>query len=160
MISQPIHLVVRFSDTMFDVGDVIARHNEVVGVHGAVWFGKMGSTLAASRISLLNKQIQDGVPTFLYLVKGNRRIPTPYRAPLLLVSKILPLREKLLVPQYYAEKKIVRHMNAWMKVKKIVPSELDELDALQAVSSVLPLSETLVRSSSGYFLVQAAQAFS
>jgi hypothetical protein len=160
MVNQPVHLVVRFSDTMFDVGDVIARHNEVVAQHGAVWFGKMGSTLAIGRIDLLNKQIQDGVPTFLYLVKGNRRIPTPYRAPLLLVSKTLPPKEKPLVPQYYAEKKLVRHMNAWMKVKKITPIELDELDALQAVSSVLPLSKTLARSSSGYFLVQAAQAFS
>ncbi len=159
MTDQTVHLVVRFSDTMFDVGDVIARHNEVVAQHGAVWFGKMGSTLAVSRVNLLNKQIQDGVPTFLYLVKGNRRIPTPYRASLVLVSKTLLPKEKSLVPQYYVEKRLVRHMNAWMKVKKIIPIELDELDALKAVSSVLPLSETLVRSSSGYFLVQAAQAF-
>ena len=157
--NPPVHLVVRFSDSMFDVGDVIARHNEVVAQHGAVWFGKMGSTLAVRRIDLLNQQIQAGVPTFLYLVKGNRHVPTAYKAPLLTVAKTLPAKEKPLVPSYYTEKKLVRHMNAWMKIKRIKPIDLEELDTLQAVSSVLPLSETLVRSSSGYFLVHAAKSF-
>ncbi len=50
-------------------------------------------------------------------------------------------------------------MNAWMKIKHLKPIDLTELDALQAVSSVLPLSETLVRSSSGYFLVHEAESF-
>jgi len=157
--SLPVHLVVRFADSMFDVGDVIARHNEVVTLHGAVWFGKLGSTLAQGRIDRLNRQIQDGTPTYLYLVKGNRRLPTAFRADLLAVSKALPSKEKPLVPAYYAEKKLVRHMNAWMKIKHLKPIDLDELDALQAISSVLPLSETLVRSSSGYFLVHSSKPY-
>ncbi len=102
--NPPAHLVVRFADSMFDVGDVIARHNEVVAQHGAVWFGKLGSTLAVGRIDRLNRQIQEATPAFLYLVKGNRRLPTAFRADLLAVSKNLPPREKPLVPAYYAEK--------------------------------------------------------
>lgn len=155
----PVHLVVRFADSMFEVGDVIARHNEVVAQHGAVWFGKMGSTIAATRIDRLNRQIEEGTLTFLYLVKGNRRMPTAYRASLVLAAKTLPTKEKPLVPPYYTEKKLLRHMNAWMKIKQIKQIDLEELDALQAISSVLPLSETLVRSSSGYFLVHVAESF-
>ena len=37
----PVHLVVRFADSMFDVGDVIARHNEVVAQRGAGWSKKL-----------------------------------------------------------------------------------------------------------------------
>jgi hypothetical protein len=67
MNTQPLHLVIRFSDTMFDVGDVIAKHTEVVNKHGAVWFGKLGGTLSLSRIEWLNKQIAQKIPTHLYL---------------------------------------------------------------------------------------------
>jgi hypothetical protein len=80
METSPLHLVIRFSDTMFDVGDVVALHNEVVDQHGAVWFGKLGGTLSQSRIEWLNKQIEQKILTFLYLVKGNRRKSTPYKA--------------------------------------------------------------------------------
>ena len=45
MSDKPCHLVVRFSDTLFDVGDVIAVHNGIVAEYGAVWFGKLGQTL-------------------------------------------------------------------------------------------------------------------
>lgn len=43
-----LHLVIRFSDTMFEVGDVISLHNKIVEEHGAVWFGKLGGTLSLS----------------------------------------------------------------------------------------------------------------
>ena len=149
----PFHLVVRFSDTMFGVGDVIALHNTVVAQHGAVWFGKLGQTLAQSRMDMLNKQLEDGVPTFLYLVKGNRRKSIAYRAPLLQVAKSPPA-ETALIPAYYAQKDLLQYMKAWMKVGQIAPIEMSAMNTLKAISSVFPISETLVRSSSGYFLVR------
>jgi len=50
MENTPLHLVIRFSDTMFEVDDEISLHNQVVDEHGAVWFGKLGGTLSLSRI--------------------------------------------------------------------------------------------------------------
>jgi hypothetical protein len=85
--NDQFHLVVRFSDTMFGVGDVVSKHNEIIARHGTVWFGKLGQTLSQSRIDMLNKQVEKGIPTFLYLVKGNRRKSTAYRAPLLMIGK-------------------------------------------------------------------------
>ena len=90
---------------MFSVGDVVSLHNEVVQKHGAVWFGKLGGTLALSRVEMLNKQIERKIPTFIYLVKGNRRKSTPYKASIFSVSRDLPKSEKALIPSYYAEKK-------------------------------------------------------
>ena len=152
MLYKPFHLVVRFSDSMFGVGDVVAQHNSVVATNGAVWFGKLGQTLSQGRIDLLNQQVAKKIPTFLYLVKGNRRKSTAYRAPLILVTRDQP-KETALIPAYYAEKDLIQYMKAWMKTGQIEPIEMSEMDKLKAINSVFPIAETLVRSSSGYFLV-------
>jgi hypothetical protein len=149
---KPFHLVVRFSDTMFGIGDVVALHNAVVVANGAVWFGKLGQTLSLGRIDILNEQVDKKIPTYLYLVKGNRRKSTAYRAPLIWVSREMP-KEKSLIPVYYAEKDLIQFMKAWMKIGQIKPIELSAMDKLKAINSVFPIAETLVRSSSGYFLV-------
>ena len=158
MKTSPLHLVIRFSDTMFGVGDVVSLHNEVVDKHGAVWFGKLGGTLSQSRIDWLNKQIEEKVPTFLYLVKGNRRKSTPYKAKILAVSRDFPKKEKALIPPYYAEKKLLKYMNVWVKVGHIEQMQMSDLKNLKTINSIFPIEETLVRSSSGYFLVHESKS--
>jgi hypothetical protein len=156
MNETPFHLVVRFSDTMFSVGDVIALHNSVVAEHSAVWFGKLGQTLSQERIDMLNQQVEKGIPTFLYLVKGNRRKSTAYRASLVQISRETP-KEKKLIPAYYAEKDLLQYMKAWMKIGEIEAIEMSEMDKLKTINSINPIAETLVRSSSGYFLVHESK---
>ena len=158
MESSPLHLVIRFSDTMFSVGDVVSFHNEVVDRHGVVWFGKLGGTLALSRVEMLNKQIEQKIPTFIYLVKGNRRKSTPYKASIFSVSRDLPKNEKALIPSYYAEKKLLKYMTAWVKMGHIEQVEMSDMKSLKTINSVFPIEETLVRSSSGYFLVHESKA--
>ncbi|QRN82043.1 hypothetical protein JR338_06200 [Chloroflexota bacterium] len=149
---KPFHLIVRFADSLFDVGDVVALHNEVVEKKGSVWFGKMGQTISQIRIDKLTQQIAENIPTYLYLVKGNRKKSTAYQAPLLSISRELPT-DQALIPPYYTEKDILQFMKVFMKIGKITKIEMKDLNKLQAVSSVYPMSDTLARSSSGYFLV-------
>jgi calcineurin-like phosphoesterase family protein len=158
MDTNNLHLVIRFSDTMFDVGDVISIHNEVVKKQGAVWFGKLGGTLSLSRIELLNKQIAQKIPTFIYLVKGNRKKSTPYKANILALSRDFPKKEKELIPAYYAEKKLLKYMNAWVKIGHIEQVEIADLKNLKTINSIFPLEETLSRSQSGYFLVHESKS--
>lgn len=158
MNSNPLHLVIRFSDTMFDVGDVVSNHNEVVKKHKAVWFGKLGGTLSLSRIELLNKQIAQKTPTFVYLVKGNRKKSTPYKAQILMVTRDFPKKEKDLIPSYYAEKKLLKYMTVWVKIGHIEKIEMDDLKNFKTINSIFPLEETLSRSSSGYFLVHESKS--
>ncbi|MHA1278606.1 MAG: hypothetical protein ACTSQ8_15540 [Candidatus Helarchaeota archaeon] len=101
---KPFHIVVRFSDSLFDVGNVVERHNEIVEEHGAVYFGKMGQPISQLKADKLNEQIDKKIPTYLYLVKGNRRKSTTYRAPLLFITRELP-EDDSLFPPYYIEKK-------------------------------------------------------
>jgi hypothetical protein len=143
---------------MFDVGDVVSIHNEVVKRHNAVWFGKLGGTLSFSRIELLNKQISENKPTFVYLVKGNRRKSTPYKAQALAVTRDFPKKEKDLMPSYYAEKKLLKYMTVWIKIGYIDRVEMRDLKNLKTINSIFPLEETLSRSSSGYFLVHESKA--
>lgn len=150
---QPFHLVIRFSDTMFGVGNVVARHNDIVTAHGAVWFGKLGQTFSQSRVDLLNKQIEKNIPTFLYLVRGNYKKSTAFRSQLQAVSKSIP-EETILIPVYYAEKDLLQYMKVWVKFGEIEPIDFTEMNNFKAIHSVYPLSETLTRSSSGYFLVR------
>ena len=142
---------------MFDVGDVVAIHNAIVKKDGAVWFGKLGQTLSQNRIDMLVKQIEQGIPTYLYLVKGNRRKSTAYQAKLLAVSRD-KLKDKKLIPTYYGEKKLLQYMQVWMKISQIEPIDMSEMDSLKAINSVFPISETLSRSSSGYFLVHESKS--
>jgi hypothetical protein len=155
--SSPLHLVVRFSDSMFGVGNVVAEHNEIVSKHGAVWFGKLGSSVSQTRVDILNKQIEQKIPTFLYLVKGNRRKSMAYRADLLAVSRDFP-KDKDQIPAYYEEKDLLEFMKVWMKIGQIEPIELSDMRSLKTINSIYPIAETLVRSSSGYFLVHESKS--
>ncbi len=59
----------RYADSLFGGVDVVHEHEQVVRSEGAVWIGKIGRPLARKKASLLNEQIDRGIPTFLYLVQ-------------------------------------------------------------------------------------------
>jgi hypothetical protein len=154
---SPSHLLLRFSDSLLKSGDTIAYHNLVIEREGAVWFGKMGSPVSQDSIDILNIQVQQGIPTFVYLVKGNRSKSTAYRGRLVVASKTLLVTEKHLVPGYYAELNIHQYVKFWVKLSEIIPIDMVELQKMQVSSSVLPIQETLFKSSSGHFLVREAK---
>jgi len=150
----PVHLLLRFSDSLLKGGDTIEEHNQVVKCKGAVWFGKMGQTVSQNRIDILNGQVENGIPTYVYLVKGNRRKSTGYRGKLVLASKTLPEGEEQLVPSYYADLDIPKYVKFWVKIKEITPVDASDFLKMQVASSFSPLSESLVRSSSGHFIIR------
>jgi hypothetical protein len=157
MDDKSFHLAVRFSDNLFSVGEVTEKHNEVVSKFGYVWFGKFGNTISESRIEMLNQQITKGIPTYIYLVKGNRKKSTFYQADLLGIARQLPNGEEKCFPEYYAQHDLVKFIKTWFKISQISPIESSALSKLKAVGSIYPIQETLVRSSSGYFLVHEAK---
>ena len=151
---SPIHLLLRFSDSLLKEGDTIEEHNQVIQRQGVVWFGKMGSTVSQSHIDILNEQVGENIPTYVYLVKGNRRKSTVYRARLAFASKTLPKGESQRVPAYYSSLDISKYVNFWVKLTEIIPIDFGELKRLRVGSSVLPIQETLTKSSSGHFFLK------
>ena len=154
---KQVHLLLRFSDSLLKDGDTITEHNKVISSEGAVWFGKMGSPVSQNHIDRLNKQVQEGIPTFVYLVKGNRRKSTAFRGSLLLASKTLPEGEEHLVSPYYADLDIPKYVKFWVKLTEIIPIEFTDLQKLKVASSVLPIQETLYKSSSGHFILRGTR---
>ncbi|MEI7849016.1 MAG: hypothetical protein WCK35_24675 [Chloroflexota bacterium] len=157
MNKNPLHLVIRFSDSMFDVGNVVSIHNEIVSQFGSVWFGKLGQTISQARADLLNQQIEKNIPTWVYLVKGNRKKSTPFRAALKRIEKTIPT-EKAFIPAYYFEKDLTQFMKVWIKIGGIEPLDISEMEKLKAINSIFPITETLALSSSGYFLVHESSS--
>ncbi len=152
--NYPIHLLIRFSDNLFSAGDVISFHQQVIKEKGFVWFGKIGTPIAQRHVETINLQIQNKIPSFLYLVKGGRHKSTFYRANIAFLSSVLPKKERELIPPYYFELKIAKHMKFWAKLSGISLVEEDDAQKIQVVGSVFEIGETLARSSSGHFLVR------
>lgn len=154
MKSKPIiHLLLRFSDSLLKDKDTIEAHDQLIQGYGAVWFGKMGSPVSQHYIDLLNKQVEDGIPTFVYLVKGNRRKSTAFRGRLISAAKSLPEDETHLAPSYYFDLDFTKYMNFWAKLSEIIPITFDDLSKMRVASSVLPIRETLIKSSTGHFFL-------
>ena len=49
-------------------------------------------------------------------------------------------------------------MTAWVKMGHIEQVEMSDMKSLKTINSIFPIEETLVRSSSGYFLVHESKA--
>lgn len=152
MDDKVFHLVIRFSDSMFEVGNVVDLHNNVTKKCGSVWFGKMGQTISQKRVELINNQIANSVDTYLYLVKGNRRKSTAYQAKIISVSKTTPDQTDMF-PDYYTDKGILKYMKVYIQIGKIKEIDLGQMEDLKAISSIFSITETIERSSSGYFFV-------
>ena len=147
------HLLIRFSDNLFAVGDAIAKHQEVIRQNGSVWFGKLGTPIGQRAIVGFDSQIEKEIVTNLYLVKGNRKKSTFYKAKIITLSSEFPKNEKGGILPYYFEKKIVKQMKSWVKITNIQLMEPEEIKSLRVKSSVLNIEETLFLSSAGLFYV-------
>jgi hypothetical protein len=155
----PIHLLLRFSDRLLENRGTIEEHQKVVEREGTVWFGKMGQPISQNAIDKLNQQVEDKIPTFIYLVKGNRRKPSAYISDLIIASKTIPPEEESLIPVYYQELEIIRFIKFWAKVRNIHEIESSDLNKMSVASSVYPLQETLIKSSSGHFYIREKKSY-
>jgi hypothetical protein len=153
MKKNPVHLLVRFSDTLFDVGNVVDRHLEVIEKQGLVWFGKLGSPVSQFHLDKLSDQVKEGIPTFLFLVKGNRKKQTYYKCNFLSAQKTFPEDQKDSIPPYYFELGFIERMKCWIKINIIEEVSSAEMKNWHVTSSINALDESLFRSSSGHFII-------
>jgi len=157
MHKNTVHLIIRFSDNLFSVGNVIDKHNQIVSMHGFVWFGKLGQVISQTRMDILKSQITSSTPTYVFLVKGNRQQSTFYKANLLGISKELPRKDMKFIPDYYKEFNLLKYITTWIMISETISIEPSIMSKFKAVNSVFPILETLARSSSGYFLIHESK---
>ncbi len=151
---EPIHLLIRFSDKTGVIVDTIQAHREVIVKHQAVWFGKMGKSLASKHVTRMNAQCKQRIPTHLYLVQSGKGRCQVYRGTVLEISKDVPLRERKLVPQYYGKNGLTKFMRLWGKLSNIRPMPQGYLSSLFVAGSGSRVSEILHSSMAGLFIVK------
>lgn len=153
-VKKPIHLLVRFSDNFASIGDVISEHQEVIRRKKSVWFGKLGKSVSETIIETINQQCKEGIPSYLFLAKGNRRKTTFYKAIIISLTSTLPEKELKLIPVYYFDKKIAKSMKFWAKLSNISPIDSKDIQKVKVANSANDIEESLFRSSSGHFIIE------
>lgn len=142
------HVLVKYSDKF---GDTIALHNKVVESFGYVWFGKIGTPISKVRLSKLRSQIEIGQTTWLYIVRREKKTVV-HKAQLLDVTRDRPGEEG--IPHYYRDHNLLNFMRCWFKVRAFSPCRMSEFNRLTVASSLSKVSESLVSSTSGFFIVK------
>jgi hypothetical protein len=149
--SDEIHLVMRFSDSIATVSTIEA-HLEIIARYGTVWFGKMGKTLSLTNIDTLNKQARRGIPTHLYLIKRQGQHYDVHCGKVEAVSRSAPA-QKWLVPPYYDKNALSRYMTLWVKLSGLLPIEEKVLSRLWLASGAT-VAETLGRTMAAMFVAR------
>lgn len=150
----PIHILVRFADSVSH-RDTVTEHRLVLAEHDRVWFGKVGRPLGAPHIARLNSQCEDGIVTYMYLVQKKQGTYECFRAIIERAARGKPgVKEKDLIPQYYQEAGILRHIKLWVRIRALEGMEAVSLRNLRVASSGASAADTLGKSMAGLFLVK------
>lgn len=147
------HLVVRFSDSLYEGIDTIQEHKLVIRDKGAVWFGKLGRPLAKRQIEILNGQIQKNIKTYLFLVQTKKANYIWTKAILDKVATELDKNDTTLIPSYYKHHNIIEQSSIWFKVTKLYTPSKSDIHKCYVVSSKKPINTTLNRSIASIFMV-------
>lgn len=156
---RPIHILLRYSDKLNAAAETIPEHQKVISKSGAVWFGKLGRPVSINHVDKINKQIADGIPSFLYLVQRVGRNYETYCGTIVQITKNCPKDERELIPAYYYYKDIVDEIALWTKLSKIELVDQAALNKLVVATSGMPVLESLSSSMAAHFIVRAAPVF-
>jgi hypothetical protein len=152
-----VHLLVRYSDALMGVEDTIGEHTAVISRRGAVWFGKVGKGLSATRLQQLNAQCGSGAATSLFLVQNRGRPGHAdyvfHEGKVIQVAEQLPARAASLVPTYYRRCSLVGAMRLWVKVDSIRSVPASRLAHFHIASSQRTVRSALEKSLAAVFVL-------
>jgi len=152
--ARDIHLVIRFSDALFGGVKTIEVHQEVIVEQGAVWLAKVGKPLGQQRIAKLNRQVETGVQTLLFLVQRKGHTYIWAKGHIAFVQRDLPESEMQLVPTYYHTSGLLQHASTWFKLVSLSGAAKESIGNLVVASSGKPIYEALTESMAAMFIVQ------
>ena len=156
--TERVHLVLCLSEQRYGVPDVVNHHYSIAFKYGAVWFGKPDRGISRADVDKLNKQIEQGFHTAVFVVN---LVDTKvvHIADLLHVSLKSP-PEKQLIPSFYKQLKLLPRMKAWLKLAYPIdgfsvddyPSIMKTLAEYKAIENKFRKSSPAGVSMPGYFL--------
>jgi MoxR-like ATPase len=151
--SSGLHLVLRW--TRGDRVDTIEEHRHVAEAHGSVWWGKLGEPsarrpLSEGNMAILQAQLREGVPTYVYLYGMGTAWRTTLSDITLNEDEVASDR----VPSYYGD---APH-NLWLNLTDFQSVDVDwVLDHLVLRSDPTRRLRSAVGGQSSLFLVEEVQ---
>lgn len=149
------HLVIRFSNDLYGVGDPMREHRQILQSAGAVWLGKFGKPLSHARVDEISQQIEDGVTSKLFLVRRRSRRAgyEAFGGRMVAITRDDADVESALVPDYYDRLGLWSQVGFWAKLSTLETLPADGLDGVYVQASGMPIQETLRLSVAGLFIV-------
>lgn len=153
---EPQHVLIRFSDDLYGIGDMIGEHAAVLSKEGAVWIGKFGKALAASRVDAINEQVANDTTSYFYLVRKRRESSgyDAFRGTVVRMTRDPEEVDSSLVPKYYDNLDLWGQVGVWVKLSELTPLPADGLLDLLVQRSRAPVTESLKTSVAGMFIVE------
>lgn len=145
------HLVVRYTEAMYEIDQVIERHNQVALHHQAVWVGKPFHRMGHVPMTIINKQVEEGLEPRLYFINTEQTRPIAHFGELLELRMKAPT-DRELIPPFYAQKRILSRMKVWMKVNFLQGFYLEDLPGLAKLNELYGDAEGFADGSTGYFI--------
>lgn len=146
---KPFHALIRVKS---EDGKTIKAHAEIIRKEGVAILGKIGQPLGLAFMTALNKQVQNGNKTYLFLAtrEGWNGPYVIYQCELNEVQPYLVGNKQNLVPSYYSsEFKLIK---TWFEIKTITKLSNDEMSKIYVLSSGRGIS-SVINSSASIFRV-------
>ncbi len=145
------HLAIRLSQpttTRRSSPSVIEAHNAIVRDRGECAFGKFGAQISQGTKRLIENQINDMEPTYLYVILRRGSDVTAFRARIKNIASVIGREESgtLNFPSYYNDKPA----SAIIISEELKESKIDELIV---TSSERPLLDAIMSSRTPLMLV-------
>jgi hypothetical protein len=138
---QPAHILLRLKS---ESGQTIAAHANVIARKGTALLGKMGRLgVSTEFMDVLNKQIDSGVKTFLFLAMrpGWNQPYVMYACQLRQVYDALDEAKRNLVPEYYYHE--IPNIKTWFEISSIDRLPQEYTERIFVLSSERPITSAL-----------------
>lgn len=87
-------LSIFISDDMYGLSNIVDRHDSTAFLNNAVWFGKLERNISPRYVKKLNDQINQRIPTYVFILNAKGYNKLAYVANLINVS-LKPQRKKI-----------------------------------------------------------------
>lgn len=143
------HVLLRYSDRNAPQPGTIILHENVIKEYEAVWFGKFGKPAGRNTISILMDQMEDKIPTYLFLVRFASQKYIVHLGTIEAVQSDVP--DIKLVPAYYSNR--THLVKTWFKLTNLIALQDKILSDLIGHSSKVPIRFSLTSSMAGLMMV-------
>jgi len=137
------HMMFRYSDLYAPEQGTIKIHQKVIDNHGSVWFAKFGNSIGRKTFDLIERQLKEKIPTFLFIVKKSSGMMQLHLGSVLQIKNQLKntdIKSKFSPSYYHKHSGLI---STAFKLNEISPLNPKILRVMEGYASKLPIINSL-----------------